>query len=191
MTLRTSPAVKTTVPVTAEQLMELSQDDAHRYELMQGDLIVMSPAGHRHGEIALLLGSAILVHARQHSLGKTYAAETGFRLTHHPDTVLAPDVSFVRTENLTPDRMAGPFMIGAPDLVVEVLSPSDTAGRTDVKVQTWLRHGAQLVWVVEPESATVTVHRATGTVTHLRAGDSLDGEQLLPGFSYPLAQLFK
>jgi Uma2 family endonuclease len=185
-----SPAQPTIEPVTAEQLMEISQDDAHRYELMQGDLIVMSPAGHQHGEVALLLGSAILVHARQHGLGKAYAAETGFRLTHNPDTVLAPDVSFVRTENLTPDRIVGPFMIGAPDLVVEVLSPSDTAGRTVVKVQTWLKHGAQLVWVVEPESATVTVYRPDRTGNCLRAGDSLDGEQVLPGFSYPLAQLF-
>jgi Uma2 family endonuclease len=192
MALRTSPATATaTEPVTAEQLMEISQDDAHRYELMQGDLIVMSPAGGRHGQLAAQILVALATYADSRRAGVTYAAETGFRLTRDPDTVLAPDVSFITIAHLTPGRVTDAFIPGAPDLVVEVLSPSDTVGRTAVKVQTWLRHGAQLVWVVEPESATVTVHRADGTVSLLQTEDSLDGEQLLPGFSYPLVQLFR
>jgi Uma2 family endonuclease len=82
-------------------------------------------------------------------------------------------------------------MLGAPDLVVEVMSPSDTVARTAARVQSWLQHGAQLVWVVEPESATVTVYRVDGSVSLLKATDSLDGEQALPGFAYPLSRLFR
>lgn len=177
--------------VTAEQLVEISQDDAHRYELIQGELIVMSPAGGRHGRLASRLIARLDTFAEQHSLGGTFSSETGFRLERDPDTILAPDVAFITTANLMPDRVTDSFIPGAPDLVVDVMSPSDTAARTAVKVQTWLRHGAQLVWVVEPESATVTVYRADGTLALLKSGDTLDGEQTLPGFTYPLAQLFR
>lgn len=177
--------------VTAEELIAISQDDTHRYELIQGEVIVMSPAGHHHGKLASRLHIAIGVFVQEHTLGETYAAETGYRLTHNPDTVLAPDISLVLSTNLTDDRIAGTLMLGAPDLVVEVISPSDTLARTAVKVQIWLRHGAQLVWVVEPETQTVTVYRADGTVALLKAADTLDGEQLLPGFALPLEQLFR
>ncbi len=177
--------------VTAEQLVAISQDDAHRYELIQGEPIVMSLAGHEHGKLASRLHIAIGVFVQEPALGEVFAAETGYRLTREPDTVLAPDVSLILSANLTPDRVTDSFIPGAPDLVVEVISPSDTAARTAVKVQTWLRHGAQLVWVVEPESATVTVYRADGTLALLKSGDTLDGEHTLPGFTYPLEQLFR
>ena len=178
-------------PVTAEQLVEISQDDTHRYELIQGELIVMSPAGGRHGKLASRLHIAIGVFVEEHALGEALAAETGYRLTQNPDTVLAPDVSLILSANLPPGRITEAFIPGAPDLVVEVLSPSDTAIRIAVKVQTWLRHGTQLVWVVEPETEAVTVYRPDGNVTLLKSGDSLDGEQVLPGFSYSLDALFR
>lgn len=194
MTLPATPTSATVVaptqPVTAEQLMGLSQEDSRRYELVNGEVNVMSPTGGRHRELAAHILVALATYLVSTGGGKAYAAATGFRLTRDPDTVLAPDAAVITTANLTPGRVTDAYIPGAPDLVVEVLSPSDTAARTAVKVQTWLRHGAQLVWVVEPESATVTVYRADGSVSLLHAGDSLDGEQLLPGFGYPLAQLF-
>jgi Uma2 family endonuclease len=178
-------------PVTAEQLVQISQDDTHRYELIRGELIVMSPTGGRHAKLAARLHTAISVFAEEHALGETYIAEPGFRLAQNPDTVLAPDVSLILSANLTPGRVTKAFIPGAPDLVVEVLAPSDTAAQTVVKVQTWLRHSAQLVWVVEPESETVTVYRADRSAALLKSTDILDGEQILPGFAYPLERLFR
>ena len=122
---------------------------------------------------------------------KRYAARNRLLARTRPGYGPCPCFSFIRAANLTPGRVTEAFIPGAPDLVVEVLSPSDTATRTTVKVQTWLRHGAQLVWIVEPESETVTVYRADGSVALLKPGNDLDGEQVLPGFRYPLDRLFR
>lgn len=192
MALATAPAdTATTALISAEQLVDISQDDSHRYELLNGELIIMSPTGGRHGQLASRLIAKLIAFAEEHNSGETFASETGFRLTRAPDTVLAPDAAFITADNLAAGRVTEAFIPGAPDIVVEVLSPSDTAGRTAVKVQTWLRHGAQLVWIVDPESTTVTVYRADGSAALRQSGDSLDGETVLPGFSYPLDQLFR
>jgi Uma2 family endonuclease len=175
---------------TAEQLMEISQDDTHRYELVQGELITMTPAGFEHGRIAIRLGAHMQVYVEDNRLGSVCAAETGFRIASKPDTVLAPDVGFVRVDRVPEGRLPAGYFPGAPDLAVEVLSPNDTSARTQNKVEMWLRHGAQLVWVVEPDTQTVHVYRADGSVSLLHVGDALDGEKLLPGFTYPLARLF-
>ena len=179
------------LPISAEQLVEISQDDTHRYELFRGKVYTMPFYGARQGAMNAHLGATVIGYALSQNLGEGFAPGTGFLLERTPDTVLAPALSLIRTPNLTPKRMAETFVPGAPDLVVEVLSPSDTATRTAVKVQTWLRHGAQLVWVVEPESETVTVYRADGSVALLKPGSALDGEQVLPGFAYPLDRLFR
>lgn len=178
-------------PVTVEELEEISRDRTHRYELLRGELITMSPTGGQHGKLTARLAIALGRHIEDHALGVSFGAETGFRLADNPATVLAPDVSFIRKENFTPERDAVSFVPGAPDLVVEVVSPSDGATYVQKKVETWLEHGAQLVWVVEPGTQTVHVHRADGSVSILRVGDSLEGGEVLPGFVYPLERLFQ
>lgn len=177
-------------PVTVEQLEEISRDRTHRHELLRGELITMSPTGGQHGRFVYQLTIVLGQYISEHDLGAGFGAETGFRLQVDPAIVLAPDVSFIRKENFTPERDAVSFVPGAPDLVVEVLSPSDGATYVQKKVETWLHHGAQLVWVVEPETQTVHVYRTDGSVNLLKVGDALNGEKVLPGFSYPLARLF-
>ena len=109
--------------MTAEELLHLP-DDGLRYELVRGELRTMLPTGRPHGRIAVKVTWPLAQFVEAHGLGEVYAAETGFKLTENPDTVRAPDVSFVRHERLVSMDDEG-YLCGAPDLTVEVLSPSD------------------------------------------------------------------
>ncbi len=175
--------------VTADELLELSAWDENRYELIHGKVRSMPPAGAEHGYFAMSLGAAMYVFASDNLLGNVFAAETGFVLERNPDTVRAPDAAFVSKKRL-PARLTGKFFPGAPDLVVEVVSPNDRADEVQDKVQDWLSHGTQLVWVLEPKSRTVTVYRPDGTANVLQADGTLDGEDVLPGFRFPLPKLW-
>jgi Uma2 family endonuclease len=175
---------------TAEDLLRISADTSHRYELEKGKLTMMSPAGYEHGDLAMALGSRMRIFAEDHQLGRVSAAETGFLLTRDPDTVRAPDIAFVRKDRLPDAKLPQGYFPGAPDLAVEVVSPNDSASRVLDKVQDWLRHGTMLVWVVEPQTQTVTIYRADGSATVLQSDDTLTGEEVLPGFRYELKTLF-
>src|SRR5689334_7358508 len=122
--------------LTADDLLRLPEDHL-RHELVRGELRTMAPTGLEHGDITHELGWLLGQHVRAHHLGKVYAAETGYLIATDPDTVRAPDVSFIRQERLiTPTpRGYGPF---APDLVAEVISPGDSYLEVDEKVQEWL-----------------------------------------------------
>lgn len=171
--------------MTAAELLELPSGKS-RYELVEGELITMSPAGAEHGEVAAEIGARLRNYVREHRLGKTYAAETGFQLGQSPDTVRAPDLAFVRAERVVSVRTYFP---GAPDLAVEVLSPSDRASEVEAKVRHWLRSGTRMVMVVDPETQTATIHTAA-TTTRLSANDALDGGDVVPGWKLPLRELF-
>ncbi len=171
--------------MTAEELFELP-DDGMRHELVEGELRTMAPAGAEHGRVALRLGARILGHVEEHDLGAAYAAETGFVLHRAPDTVRAPDVAFVAAHRIA--RTRG-FAELAPDLVVEVVSPSDRSSEVSSKAAMWLDAGVRLVWVVDPQARLAAVHRPGGLVTVLREDGVLDGEDVLPGFRLPLASI--
>jgi len=177
----------TTTTMTAEQLLALG--DIGRSELVRGELVRMSPASPKHGRVAMKLGILVGTHVLQQELGETYAAETGFTIARDPDTVRAPDVAFVKKErvHLTPKRG---FFPGAPDLAVEVLSPDDTASEVLAKVEDWLTAGTQEVWLVDPERKTIAIHAADHSVRTLHEGEELRSEDLLPGFSTPVAEIF-
>ena len=114
-----------TQPMTARQLTQVP-DDGNRYELVLGELRMMSPTGGRHGRVTHNLALLLGLHVRQHDLGVVYAAETGFLLSRDPDTVRAPDVAFVNKVRLAEVDDDSGFMPLAPDLVAEVLSPNDS-----------------------------------------------------------------
>jgi Uma2 family endonuclease len=175
---------------TADELLEISAGDDNRYELIYGRLNVMAPAGAEHGSYAMGLGSRMSVYADDEDLGVVFAAETGFVLATDPDHVRAPDVAFVSKSRLS-QGLTGKYFPGSPDLAVEVVSPNDTLSEVQVKIQDWLTHGTCLVWVVDPKTRTVTVYRPDGTANVLKAKDTLDGEDVLPGFAFPLARLFR
>ena len=178
------------VDQTAEDLLAVSKDSSHRYELMKGTLQTMSPAGAKHGDIALEIGARIRIHATDQQLGRAFGAETGFLIEQNPDTVRAPDAAFVSQARLRETGVPATYFPGAPDLAVEVVSPGDTAGEVEEKVQLWLAHGASLVWVIHPATRTVTVYRRDGSANVLHDDDLLDGEAVLPGFAFLVSRLF-
>ena len=178
-----------TKPITAEQLLEMP-DDGYHYELLKGELVMAPPPGSEHGEITMNLAAPLHRHVKSNQLGVVYAAETGFKLASNPDTVRAPDIAFVRREFINQHGRVSGYLSGAPDLVVEVLSPSDTFGEIESKVAQWLDSGARMVWVVSPKLHTVTVYRSLTGIVTLTEKDSLDGGDVVPGFEIKLADIF-
>ena len=179
----------TTQLMTAEELLSMP-DDGFRYELVEGELRRMSPAGHHHGRIGMVLALALGQYVRDKKIGSTYLAETGFKLKTNPDTVRAPDVSFIRQERVEQIGNTEGFWPGAPDLAVEVNSPKDTVNEVEEKVQEWLSAGTRLVWVVSPKLRVVTVYRSLTDIVTLTEKDTLNGGEVVPGFQFPVADLF-
>ncbi|MEO5959270.1 MAG: Uma2 family endonuclease, partial [Opitutaceae bacterium] len=135
------------------------------------------------------IAAAIDRHANWHRLGLVFDSSTGFRLTR--DVLLSPDAAFVAAVRFAGmKRPPRGFFSGAPDLVVEVLSPSDTAERMHEKLALYFAHGARLAWVINPAERNALVYRSPEAEGLLRVTDALDGDDVLPGFRLPLAELF-
>lgn len=192
MTALASPSSTPLAPdglITAEMLFDMPDDV--RAELREGKLIDMTAPGSEHGDVTMRLGARIHMHGEDNDLGRTFAAETGFILARDPDTVRAPDIGFVSKARVSLIGTSG-YVQCAPDLAVEVLSPSNTSREMLVKIADYFAAGTQRVWVVNPRSRTVTIYEnATQDVHVLQASDTLDGDDLLPGFSVPVAKLFR
>jgi len=172
-------------PMTAEELLHASIPNK-RSELVKGVLVVREPAGGRHGSVTMNLAIRLGTHVERTGAGQLFAAETGFTLSRGPDTVRAPDIAFVRRERL-PQPIPLGFPEFAPDLAVEVLSPGDRPGEVLAKVADWLSAGTRLVWVVDPERRLARIYRDDGTEEILTAHQSLDGEDVVPGYACPLS----
>jgi Uma2 family endonuclease len=176
----------TRTSLTAEQLEKLPADDL-RHELDQGELITMSPAARRHGKLQVRISRLLSEFVERNGLGEV-VTEVGFILGRDPDTVRAPDVAFLRAGR--PAAATG-FEEGAPDLAVEIVSPSDTASEMAHKVNQYLRAGASEVWVVYPDEKQVHVFDTTATARILDAAQTLSAPEILPGFSLQVGALFE
>jgi len=175
--------------VTADELLRMP-DDGVRKELVDGELRTMPPAGEEHGAIAGDILVDLGHYVRTHRLGRIYTAETGFKLASDPDTVLAPDASFVTRERIAQLGVGKGFRVGAPDLAVEVVSPGDSFGDTEVKVFKWLDAGCKMVVVVNPNRRAATVYRSRNDVLVLSENDAIDGGDVVPGWKLPLKEIF-
>ena len=179
---------------TAADLLRLS-DAGFRFELVKGELVRMAPTGGSHGLRTGRLHTALGAYVDAHGLGEVAAAETGFDLTQPGDaaqTVLAPDTAFVRSENVPLLDVEGyPHMV--PDLVVETASPSQSRDGLAGKARAWLQAGVRLVWVVWPKQRVVDVWLPGNEQPHATLGvdGTLDGGDVVPQFSYPVAALFR
>jgi Uma2 family endonuclease len=175
--------------LTAEQFLGLPLD-GQRFELIEGELRAMSPAGSEHGKIIWDLAVELGQFIKRNRLGQGFDSETGYLLSRDPDTVRSADISFVTRERLERIGVPQGFFPGAPDLAVEVVSPSDRASDVEEKVAAWLRHGTREVWVLRPRQRTVTVHRSSTEVMHLTQDDALESPDLLPGFQLAVRDVF-
>lgn len=173
--------------MTADELLAMPDDGAHRYELVDGELIEMSPSSPRHSNIALVIGAHLLRYVTDHRLGTAYGADCGFIIRRNPDTVLAPDASFVRIERAVD---SDGFFPGTPDLAVEVISPNDTYGEVDRKVATYLTAGTSLVIVVNPRNRTATITSPAGSRL-VTIAEAITGGDVVPGWELPMRELFK
>jgi Uma2 family endonuclease len=178
------------VLMTADELMQLPED-GWRYELVEGVLVRMSPTGRKHGHIVMALLLAVGRFVEENRLGEVLPAETGFWISPvgRPDTVLAPDLAFIRRQREAEAQIEG-YPRLAPDLVAEVVSLSQGHAEMQVKAEWWLRAGVHLVWLVFPRTRTLEVWSDHGLARVLTAGDELSGEDILPGFVLPLTRLF-
>ena len=188
------PAEPTYVPrmsppalLTADELQHVYVPDK-RVELVRGLLVVRELPGMRHARVAMDLALALGAHVRAAALGRVYA-EAGFKLASNPDTVRGPDIAFISRGRI-PDPEPTGFAGFAPDLVAEVISPGDRAGEVLAKVADWISAGTRVVWVLDPARRVARVYRADGTEQILTADESLDGGDVVPGFSCPVGEIF-
>jgi Uma2 family endonuclease len=158
------------------------------WELVDGEPIVLSPAAGRSGWISANIVALLASHFRSSQLGWVFSAETGFILFDDRQTVRSPDAAVVLRERLS--ELPDSFVPMAPDLAVEVLSPSDRMADTLAKIAMYLDAGVRIVWLINPASETVTVFLPDAAPTTLHVDGSLDGGDVLPGFRVPVAEIF-
>jgi len=174
---------------TEEELMSLP-DIAGRYELVEGELVVTPAATFKHEIIGGILIAEISYVLKQSKLGRVGGSSLGCWMNN--GNLRSPDVFFVswkRFKELGQD-MNG-FLKGAPDLAVEILSPSNTVAAMKEKAVEYFESGSELVWIVNPEDRTVTLLRSDGSERALTVRDSLDGEDVIPRFSIVVSELFE
>jgi Uma2 family endonuclease len=178
----------TTRFVTDEELLQAPRD-GRKYERVDGEMRV-SPAGFRHEGVGTALAARLWVYVTDRQLGHVVGSSAGFRWpsrkADRPDNVRSPDVSFVAAGRFPDERWPVGFAELAPDLAVEVLSPGDNSRDVLEKVGEYLDAGARLVWVIDPDTRTAAIHRSLTDVRTIGEADSLDGEDVVPGFACPL-----
>jgi Uma2 family endonuclease len=165
-------------------------DDGFRYELVRGALRKYPLEGHEHGRIAGRITGLLGSHVLASRLGAAYVCGTGFLITSDPDTVRAPDIAFVSRKRLDEVGDVEGYWPGAPDLVVEVISPGDTYTEVEEKVLEWLEAGARMVVVVNPRKHAVTVYRSLTDIVVLTESDTLDGGDVVRGWTMAVKDIF-
>jgi Uma2 family endonuclease len=176
--------------MTVEEFLACSVPEG-KAELVRGELRVTPPPGAPHGTAATNLVVMVANHVRAHALGRAFGDSFGYELVRLPRTVRVPDGSFVRAERL-PSEGIGPGLVKfAPDLAIEVLSPSETASELEEKLDDYLASGTPLIWVVDPVRRTVMIVAADAPVRWLREEDTLGGGTVIPGFACRVSDIFE
>ncbi|MFM1841795.1 MAG: hypothetical protein RLZZ490_528 [Cyanobacteriota bacterium] len=175
---------------TDDAFMGLSEDEQH-YELVNGEIVKMGNSGALHGYVCSLLVAALINYIMPKKLGVILDSSTAFTMKNANKR--SPDIAFLTKERLQGlTTLPSGYLDGAPDLIVEVLSPGNTVEEIDGKLIDYFDNGAQLVWVINPLQHYALVYRCAQEPDRLlKGGDTLDGEDVIVGFSLPIADLFK
>ncbi len=175
--------------LTAEDLLRLHSQGV-KGELIEGVLHETVSVGEEHGHIAGIFITFLNIHIRPKRLGRTGGTDVGVKIQRDPDTVREPDVYYVSAERLPLDVRVQGYLEVVPELVVEIVSPSDSDADVREKIAMWLELGVSMALEVRPASQTITVHRPGVPALTLTDDDVLDGGDVLPGFSLPLSEIF-
>jgi Uma2 family endonuclease len=176
---------------TDTELLALGANTDVKYELWDGKIIAMSPARPKHGAVIARLSYYLGAHIYENKLGEIFDGQTGFRLG--TQNCFQPDISFVSRERMKlilPHGMEGMFD-AAPDLAVEVLSPSDSITKSEKKMQLYLAHGTRLGWMIDTKNKTARVYRPGEAFELLKGDKALTGIPVLPSFRISLAKIFE
>jgi Uma2 family endonuclease len=167
-------------------------DHENSYDLVHGDLYMMTPASPVHGRYITRLVAALHPYVEENNLGEIYTAESGFILQPEPDlTVRAPDVAFVRKDRIPPADQQQGFWPLAPDLVIEIISPSESAESIQEKVQDYLTAGTRLIWLVYPRLRSVVEYRSPSQIRQYNLAETLDAGDVILGFHLRMQTLFR
>ena len=175
--------------LTADDLLRLDSEGV-RGELIRGVLYETMPAGMEHGEIVMNLGILLGGFIKPRSLGRLTGSDAGIWLERDPDTVREPDIAYISAARLPLGVRVRGYAEVVPDLVVEIASPSDGQNEVSDKARMWLRYGVYLVWVVQPDTYTVDVYEPGQAVVTLDEHGTLDGLDVLPGFTCAVRDIF-
>ena len=175
--------------LTADDLLRLDSQGV-RGELIRGVLYETMPAGQEHGEIVMNLGAELMNFIKPRRLGRLTGSDAGVWLERDPDTVREPDIAYISAARLPRGVRVRGYAEVVPDLVVEIVSPNDSQREINDKAQMWLSYGVELVWVVQPNTYTVDVYRPGRAVVTLDEQDTLDGLDVLPGFTCAVRDIF-
>ena len=175
--------------MTADELLHYSHEP-YRTELIAGTLYEMEPTGALHGVVAAQIGHLLAAHVLPRKLGRVFGAETGYILASDPDTVRAPDASFVSRERIEAlGAIPSGYWPGPPDVAFEVTSPRDRRGEVQSKARSWLDAGTRVVVIVDPVRKIGSVHRPDIAPRPLAGQDPVDLDDVLPGFAPTLSEL--
>jgi Uma2 family endonuclease len=161
------------------------------WELIDGELVPVTPSGFESSSLGHRIGWIIGNFVYAHELGLMTGADGGYVLFPDRATIRVSDVAFIRRDRLPPQGERSRFPRLAPDLAVEVLSPSDSTSEVIAKIEMYQEAGIPLIWVVDPQKTTITIIAAGRPTTVLKPGDLLEGGDVLPGFSVPVAEIFR
>jgi Uma2 family endonuclease len=175
--------------ITAEEFLLLPPTERQR-ELVRGEVVETMPPNARHGRLAVKIAVRLETWSEQGKHG-VVGVESGFTLSKNPDVVRFPDVYFIRAERVPPTGVPDAFWTIAPNLAVEVVSPSESAADVQEKVRDYLQAGTPLMWVIYPRSEQVVVHTTDGVARTLSGDDLLASSDVLPGFGCTVRQIFE
>lgn len=179
----------TTHLLTAEELMALDRDDRY-FELIEGSLVEVSPPSPYRGRILSALAHLLYEAVEAQGIGYVFTGDAGFIVRRNPDTVLGPDLAVVIKGRISVEVDQERYLELAPDLAVEIVSPSNSAGEIERKTAIYLAAGVRAVWIIYPRQRQVAIHRPGAPPTLLTDQDVLTDEALLPGFETDVSRLF-